>query len=83
MGEPGGLPSMGLHRVRHNGSDLAAAAAAVCICHSQTPTFALTSPEILFLSVNIFYMLEFSSFEILKLMMNKCRYQTKKLQDCL
>ena len=25
--EPGGLPSMGLHRVRHDGSDLAAAAA--------------------------------------------------------
>ena len=29
MGEPGGLPSMGLHRVGHNWSDLAAAAAAV------------------------------------------------------
>ena len=29
MGEPGGLPSMGSHRVGHNGSDLAAAAAAV------------------------------------------------------
>ena len=28
MGEPGGLPSMGSHRVRHNWSDLAAAAAA-------------------------------------------------------
>ena len=28
MGEPGGLPSMGLHRVRHDRSDLAAAAAA-------------------------------------------------------
>ena len=27
MGEPGGLPSMGLHRVRHDLSDLAAAAA--------------------------------------------------------
>ena len=27
-GEPGGLPSMGLHRVRHDWSDLAAAAAA-------------------------------------------------------
>ena len=27
-GKPGGLPSMGLHRVRHNWSDLAAAAAA-------------------------------------------------------
>ena len=28
MGEPGGLPSTGLHRVGHNCSDLAAAAAA-------------------------------------------------------
>ena len=28
MGEPGGLPSMGSHRVGHNWSDLAAAAAA-------------------------------------------------------
>ena len=27
MGRPGGLPSMGLHRVRHDWSDLAAAAA--------------------------------------------------------
>ena len=27
MGEPGGLPSMGLRRVRHDWSDLAAAAA--------------------------------------------------------
>ena len=30
MGEPGGLPSMGSHRVRHDWSDLAAAAAAPC-----------------------------------------------------
>ena len=29
-GEPGGLPSMGSHRVRHDWSDLAAAAAASC-----------------------------------------------------
>ena len=28
-GEPGGLPSMGLHRARHDWSDLAEAAAAV------------------------------------------------------
>jgi len=28
MGEPGGLPSMGSHRVGHNWSDLAAVAAA-------------------------------------------------------
>ena len=42
MGEPGGLPSMGSHRVRHDWSDLAAAAAASmareagqssCQCH--------------------------------------------------
>ena len=36
MGEPGGLPSMWSHRVEHDLSDLAAAAA------------ALTSPEILY-----------------------------------
>ena len=29
MGEPGGLLSMGLHRVRHDRSDLAAAAAGI------------------------------------------------------
>ena len=31
-GEPGGLPSMGLHRVRHDRSGLAAAAAACQGC---------------------------------------------------
>ena len=31
MGEPGGLPSMGLHRVGHDWNDLAAAAAAACL----------------------------------------------------
>ena len=34
MGEPGGLPSMGSHRVRHDLSDLAAAAAAGKILHA-------------------------------------------------
>ena len=33
-GEPGGLPSMGSHRVGHDWSDLAAAAAAVQFSHS-------------------------------------------------
>ena len=36
-GEPGGLPSMGLHRVRHDWSDLAAAAAASVFTQSQIP----------------------------------------------
>ena len=31
MGEPGGLPSKGSHRVRHDRSDLAAVAAAMII----------------------------------------------------
>ena len=31
MGEPGGLPSLGLHRVRHDSSDLAAAALIVIV----------------------------------------------------
>ena len=31
-GEPGGLPSMGSHRVGHDWSDLATAAACICIC---------------------------------------------------
>ena len=34
MGEPGGLLSMGLHRVGHNRSDLAAAAAETELCLS-------------------------------------------------
>ena len=34
MGEPGGLPSMGLHRVGHDWSDLAAAAAAKLFVYS-------------------------------------------------
>ena len=35
-GEPGGLPSMGLHRVGHDWSDLAAAAAASCLLQPGT-----------------------------------------------
>ena len=34
-GEPGGLPSMGLHRVGHDQSDLAAAAAAAAVKYSD------------------------------------------------
>ena len=35
-GEPGGLPSMGLHRVGHDWSDLAAAAAVTYSCIDTT-----------------------------------------------
>ena len=41
MGEPGGLPSMGLHRVGHNWSDLAAAAAAIV----RETTFFIRNPK--------------------------------------
>ena len=40
MGDPGGLPSMGSHRVRHNWSDLAAAAAADSILKSRDITLS-------------------------------------------
>ena len=39
MGEPGGLPSVGSHRVGHDGSDLAAAAAARTYCVAQGTLF--------------------------------------------
>ena len=38
-GEPGGLPSMGSHRVRHDWSDLAAAAAAALFTNYQSQKF--------------------------------------------
>ena len=37
IGEPGGLPSMGSHRVRPDWSDLAAAAAAAHLIATATP----------------------------------------------
>ena len=40
MGEPGGLPSMGSHRVGHDWSDLAAAAAV--IAGEQNPVLMLS-----------------------------------------
>ena len=41
MGEPGGLPSMGSHRVRHDWSDLAAAAAAEAATGIPSPPLSL------------------------------------------
>ena len=42
-GEPGGLPSMGSHRVRHNLSDTAAAAAAAAPAAPAAPAAAAGS----------------------------------------
>ena len=38
VGEPHGLPPMGSHSVGHDWSDLAAAAAAMCVCQSPFPS---------------------------------------------
>ena len=40
--KPGGLPSMGSHRVRHDWHDLAAAAAGLQQCAKQTSSLLLT-----------------------------------------
>ena len=39
MGEPGGLPSMGLHRVGHDGSDLAIAIVKYTFAYHMTLSF--------------------------------------------
>ena len=36
MGEPGGVPSMGSHRVGHDSSDLAAAALSIAAFHCSS-----------------------------------------------
>ena len=57
-GEPGGLPSMGSHRVGHDWSDLAAAAAAavyICPCYSQCASPSSPTHTSLFpMSVSLF-----------------------------
>ena len=47
MGEPGGLPSLGSHRVRHDWSDLAAAAAVYRDTHTQTQTLSLGTKKVI------------------------------------
>ena len=52
-GKPRGLPSMGSHRVRHDWSDLAAAAACYCVCReymNPRPYFSYLRMYILQLS---------------------------------
>ena len=46
MGEPGGLPSMGSHRVGHDWSDLAAATAEITLCLSQKSYYLMVSKRI-------------------------------------
>ena len=54
-GEPGGLPSVGSHRVGHDWSDLAAAAAAPM----YTPTNTAQVLLVLYILTNIYYILSF------------------------
>ena len=44
--EPGGLPSAGLHRVGHDWSDLAAAAAAPCPTVSRVCSLCVSIPAL-------------------------------------
>ena len=72
MGEPGGLPSMGSHRVGHNWSDLAAVAAAgTCLQGKEYQKNAANSPWV-FLSLDIFKYLNnyLSSFNLILVFLN-------------
>ena len=64
-GEPGGLPSMGSHRVGHDWSDLAAAAAFFAILHSDAYIFPfLLCFSLLFFS-QLFYLTNIISIVLL------------------
>ena len=45
-GEPGGLPSLGSHRIGHDGSDLTAAAAGKCKMWSSQPIAQFSSVQL-------------------------------------
>ena len=51
-GEPGGLPSMGLHRVGHDWSDLAAAAAKQVLIHQSYSSSIHKQKETIQVSIN-------------------------------
>ena len=56
-GEPGGLPSLGSHRVGRDWSDLAAAAVCVCLCYflhsSHTLLLPLCPQSVLFICISV------------------------------
>ena len=62
MGEPGGLPSMGLQRVGHDWSDLAAAAAATTLPYISAKWTWLLADKLIY--VHIFYLIFYSSGNI-------------------
>ena len=62
-GEPGGLPSMGSHRVRHDWSDLAAAAADVGNLISHSSAFSKNSLNILKFTVHVLLKPDLETFE--------------------
>ena len=65
MGEPGGLPSMGLHRVGHDSSDLAAAAAqllSLSLKYIYTHTHYILILDSYFILTNIPQFIHFISF---------------------
>ena len=67
-GEPGGLPSMGLHRVRHDWSDLAAAADIVYFTLSGDRYFSITKHNFEFFSGSCLKLFQIiGSFQILLL----------------
>ena len=66
MGEPGGLPSMGLHRVRHDWSDLTAAAVASLFTDMAVSAAFLRSmcfPEVANLKWGCLFCISFISFQ--------------------
>ena len=75
IGEPGGLPSMGSHRVRHDWSDLAAAATDVGNLTSGSSAFSKSSLNFWEFSVHILLKTSLENFEHdFAGMWNECNY---------
>ena len=90
MGEPGGLPSMGSHRVGHNSRDLAAAATysssfSWTVCHSCLPDFRNTAhchrrgvivKGLMYFFKGFLYLIKFFSNEKGTLYLPTCMYRS-------
>ena len=71
MGEPGGLPSMGSHRVGHNWSDLTAAAAAAIFISQESIESNKVSYDITYIQLHVYLVARYIGHDYsLKMLVN-------------
>ena len=85
-GEPGGLPSQGSHRVGHDWSDLAAAAAAsslhnCCLLPKPRETIVFMDPRLLITMASLKYVVDIARLR-LSYIMSYCTHGTTWSEKC-